>query len=260
MELTFYKYHGAGNDFILFKNWGTSPVQFDQKQIKSWCHRNYGIGADGFISIEKSPTSDFYMNYYNADGLPSTMCGNGGRCAVAFAHRSGLIGDDTIFEAADGLHHAKLTTHGTVVLGMIDVADVAAHDSHCFLDTGSPHHVAFADQIDALDVYSMGKTIRNDAQYVPEGTNVNFVQQLTSNTFKIRTYERGVENETLACGTGAVAAALAAYRLGLTHQHEVEIQAVGGMLTVSFEPGSTGFKNIKLEGPAVFVCQILLSQ
>ena len=120
--------------------------------------------------------------------------------------------------------------------------------------------MAFADQIDALDVYSMGKMIRNDAQYVPEGTNVNFVQQLTSNTFKIRTYERGVENETLACGTGAVAAALAAYRLGLTHQHEVEIQAVGGMLTVSFEPGSTGFKNIKLEGPAVFVCQILLSQ
>ena len=259
MERQFYKYHGAGNDFILFDNCQKPPQSFSQAQIASWCRRRFGIGADGFISIEKSQTADFYMRYCNADGNVSTMCGNGGRCAVAFAHRIGLIDTDCTFEAADGLHQASLGSEGLVKLGMQDVKSVTQTSTHCFVDSGSPHHVLFQKNINSLDVALLGREIRYGAPYFETGANVNFVEHEDENRFLIRTYERGVEAETLACGTGAVAAALSAYTLGHTNSKTVEIDTKGGRLTVSFEPQNEGFENITLKGPTAFVFQMTLN-
>ncbi len=252
MKFTFYKYQGTGNDFILIDN---RQEKFDKNNVKfiaHLCDQKFGIGADGLLLLEKSSAVDFKMVYYNADGNESTMCGNGGRCIVAFAKKLGIISDKTTFEAIDGLHYATIN-EDIVSLQMIDVDTISKHDTYLFLDTGSPHHVAFIDNVKSFDVKTKGKEIRYGKPYFEEGTNVNFVEQTANDSFKVRTYERGVEDETLSCGTGVTAVALAAFKAGLTTNTNVKLETLGGMLEVSFNTKSNHFNSIFLKGPATFV-------
>jgi len=258
MDLIFYKYQGAGNDFIIIDN---RTNQFDKKNnnlIEHLCDRRFGIGADGLITLENSASHDFKMSYYNADGNESTMCGNGGRCIVAFAKKLKLIQDKTTFEAIDGIHHAEII-RDQINLQMIDVAFVLENKNSLFLNTGSPHHVSFQEGIDHLNVKEEGSKIRYGKPYGKEGTNVNFVEQVDENIFKVRTYERGVEDETLACGTGVTAVAIAAYQANKTKSKHVYLQTLGGMLEVSFENDDNEYYKIFLKGPATFVFEGKLS-
>ena len=192
------------------------------------------------------------MVYFNADGNESTMCGNGGRCIVSFAKHLGLIDDHAVFEAVDGLHAARVFDNGMVSLQMMDVSQLNLFEGHIFTNTGSPHHVQVTDNLDHVNVVEMGRKLRHDL-YGDEGANINFVELIDSHTFKVRTYERGVEDETLSCGTGVTAVALAMHKTGQTSSHLVELQTPGGNLQVSFEPGLDGYSNIWLTGAATQV-------
>ncbi len=252
MELVFYKYQGAGNDFILIDN---RTLSFPKKSIaiiNKLCDRRFGIGADGLILLENANSSDFKMVYFNADGKESSMCGNGGRCIVAFAKKLGIITKDTRFEAIDGMHFASII-NDTVSLQMIDINTINYKKEYSFLDTGSPHHVTFLKDISSIDVKSKGAKIRYGKPYLEEGTNVNFAEQIANDTFKVRTYERGVEDETLACGTGVTAVAIAANNANITTANNIKIEVLGGNLEVSFEKEGTQYKNVFLKGPAQFV-------
>jgi diaminopimelate epimerase len=254
MDLHFYKYHGTGNDFILIDN-RASVFKNDTKLIQHLCDRHFGIGADGLILLEH-PTqnaSDFKMVYFNADGNESTMCGNGGRCIVAFAKKLGVIESEATFEAIDGLHSAYITDD-LVTLKMVDVPTVNIGKEASFLDTGSPHHVAFVDDIDDFDVFTQGKRIRNLPNYDSiGGTNVNFVQ-VKDHKVHVRTYERGVENETYSCGTGVTAAAITVKMANLVTELPIQIKTKGGELEVDFETqGLNAARNIWLKGPTTFV-------
>ena len=220
--------------------------------INRLCDRNFGIGADGLILLQNDNELDFRMVYFNSDGNESTMCGNGGRCIIRFANDLDVASDKMTFNAIDGLHHGVVD--GKVIrLQMIDVNEVEDHDRYLFMNTGSPHHVQFVDNVESVNVYEEGKTIRNGAPYFEKGSNVNFVEVLPNNTLKIRTYERGVEDETLACGTGITAAAISAYVKNLVDKKDIEIKAVGGNLSVNFEENNHNFVNVWLNGPAVKV-------
>ena len=257
MRVAFLKYQGAGNDFIVIDNLqGQLPKTPTKEIIAKWCDRHFGVGADGCIILEPSATSDFFMRYFNADGSTSTLCGNGARCAVAFAYRLQHIKAQTRFEASDGLHHATYKSEEQVSLKMQNVKKVTLAPEYSFVHPGSPHHLIFLPSTDALaavDVVGEGRKIRNSAVYGAAGTNVNFIAQQSETHLLLRTYERGVENETLACGTGAVAAALGAYALQKTKSNALTLQTRGGLLEVSFEPIEDYFKNIYLTGPATFV-------
>ncbi len=255
MILTFSKYHGTGNDFVMVDNRTDFFPKENKQLIANLCHRRFGIGGDGLILIENATDCDFNMVYYNSDGAESTMCGNGGRCLVAFAKQLGIIESKAVFRAVDGWHTATIDEQNQVALQMIDVSEVRTKDASFFLNTGSPHHVELVADVKNIDVYNLGKTIRESDVYAPGGTNVNFVQQLNPNTFKIRTFERGVEAETLSCGTGATAVALAMYTAKHTASSSVQIQVEGGDLRVDFEYGNQGFKQVYLTGPATFVFQ-----
>jgi diaminopimelate epimerase len=254
-QMNFVKYHGTGNDFILIDDRQTEsfPVD-DQPFIEHLCQRRFGIGADGLILLRNTPGYDFKMIYFNADGREGSMCGNGGRCIVRFAHDLGLFATKTRFLAVDGIHEAKVK--GEVIsLKMSDVSDtVSTHNRDAvFMHTGSPHFVAFVDDVAGYDVLGKGRQVRHDERFGKQGTNVNFVEVLGDNSLFVRTFERGVEDETYSCGTGVTAAALAAY-----HRHgmagPVAIKTPGGNLTVSFAAtGSDSFNNIWLIGPAVRV-------
>jgi len=224
----------------------------DTKRIAFLCDRRFGIGADGLILLENHPEYDFKMVYYNADGNESTMCGNGGRCLVAFAQQLGVIADKAIFEAIDGLHHA-VVNNGIVKLQMLDVDTIEKHDSHIFLNTGSPHHVQFEPHIEDFDIKTKGAKIRYGAPYHDAGSNVNFVKTKSDDTFRVRTYERGVEDETLSCGTGVTAVAIAMHYLGETNKNHVKLQVEGGTLEVAFDVEDNNYKNVCLIGPATFV-------
>lgn len=252
MELTFYKYQGTGNDFVMVDNRQQILSKNNTKLIKNLCDRKFGIGADGLILLEEPDNSadDFKMVYFNADGNESSMCGNGGRCIVAFAKFLGIVKDQAAFSAIDGFHEATIE-NDLVGLKMTNVKGVEEKDHAVFLNTGSPHHVIFAENIDAIDLNSEGAAIRYSEEYRSiGGTNVNFAEMLDKANFKVRTYERGVEDETLSCGTGVTAVALAAYATGKVESFTVHLETKGGMLTVSFEPDETRFKNIWLTGPA----------
>ncbi len=252
MDLRFYKYQGAGNDFVMIDD---RSNQFPQRKdfIEQLCNRHFGIGADGLILLQKDLKADFKMVYFNSDGRESTMCGNGGRCIVLFAKDLGLIDSETSFQAIDGLHEAVLD-EGKIHLKMSNVSQVDNFPSHLFLNTGSPHHVEFVEEVSQVDVKNQGNQIRYGAPYFEEGVNVNFVEIVNENSLKIRTYERGVEDETLACGTGIAAAAIAAFESGKISVEEVMVLAVGGELRVKFEKNSSsGYENIWLTGPAEFV-------
>ncbi|WP_136481436.1 diaminopimelate epimerase [Cognatitamlana onchidii] len=252
MQQTFFKYQGTGNDFVMIDNRQQMFDKNDTKRIKYLCDRRFGIGADGLILLEDHPDYDFKMVYYNADGNESSMCGNGGRCLVAFARQLGVITNKATFEAIDGLHHAFID--GDIVkLQMVDVNDIEKHDHHVFLNTGSPHHVQFENQIQDFNIQNQGSKIRYGAPYNEAGTNVNFVKKLSDDTFRVRTYERGVEDETLSCGTGVTAVAIAMHALGETSNNEVKLNVEGGELKVNFQEENGSYNNVWLIGPAIKV-------
>lgn len=254
MEIHFDKYQGAGNDFILLDNREGNYTNLTMEQRKSLCNRNMGIGADGLILIVNSTEADFEMRYFNSDGNLSTLCGNGGRCAVAFAHHKKMIGEETRFMAIDGIHRAQIVFSDLVRLEMQEVHSFTSYDAAVVIDTGSPHYVQLVKEAATIDVQKEGAAIRYSEAFAPEGINVNFVEKKTEQYFVIRTYERGVENETLACGTGAVAAALVLHFLGETGgATQVELQAPGGVLNVDFELNQQTYQNVHLQGPATFV-------
>ena len=247
--ITFYKYHGTGNDFVLIDN-RQLTFKKDQLIVEKLCDRRFGIGADGLILLENDESSDFRMVYYNSDGNESTMCGNGGRCIVAFAHFLGIFSEQCSFEAVDGRHEA-IYDNGNVKLKMIDVNSVENQSGSFELNTGSPHFVQFVEGLDDYKVYENGNKIRNNATYKAEGINVNFVSELHPDEIFVRTYERGVEGETWSCGTGATAAALV--QMEKTGVGEIKVKVLGGNLKVYAEKTEAGFKNVWLEGPAVQV-------
>lgn len=249
--ITFYKYHGTGNDFILIDN-RERHLSLSQSEIAWLCHRQFGVGADGLMLLEAVAGYDFQMVYFNADGLESTMCGNGGRCIAAFARKLGITSEQTRFLAIDGVHRAVFLSDGEVRLQMQDVAKIEAGDGFKVLDTGSPHYVLRVPDITTVDVCREGRAIRFNEQFGPlGGINVNFVQE-KSDSLAVRTYERGVEAETLSCGTGVVASAIA-MTLGLG-QHHVQISTPGGKLAVSFtRTEAFEAQEVFLTGNAVFV-------
>ncbi|MEZ4874546.1 MAG: diaminopimelate epimerase [Flavobacteriaceae bacterium] len=251
MAFEFYKYQGTGNDFVLIDNRLKQFPKEDTKLVAALCDRRFGIGADGLILLESHPTLDFTMVYYNSDGNLSSMCGNGGRCLVMFANFLGLIHHEARFEAVDGIHFATIN-NDLVSLGMSDVEGILVTENHLFLNTGSPHHVQLVEDIENHPVFSEGRSIRHEL-YGAEGANVNFVEQVSHNSFKVRTYERGVEDETLSCGTGVTAVALAMFELGKTIATQVAIETPGGVLKVQFEKKDLGYAHIQLIGPAIQV-------
>lgn len=248
--VNFFKYHGTGNDFIMIDNRDLSFPKTDQALVKFYCDRRFGIGADGLILIESDTESDFKMVYYNSDGNQSSMCGNGGRCIVAFAKQLGIIGDSCRFQAVDGFHNASIDSRQMISLQMADVALITREAEATFLNTGSPHHVLMVTDLQHFDVYGQGKKIRESTAYQPEGTNVNFVEKMADDTFAIRTFERGVEDETWSCGTGATAVAIAMFDNGQTQSNQISIQVKGGRLTVDFVKGDGVYHSVFLTGPA----------
>ena len=295
MKLQFTKYHGTGNDFIMIDSRKNVMPDRSVRLISRLCDRHFGIGADGLIVLEESEEHDFAMAYYNSDGNPGTMCGNGGRCIAAFARRSGWIGDICRFEAADGLHEgvvlpgerdavggvsgsgAEGVSAGAgdsnegkdprageapgadgvsdvrVRLGMQDVGSVERIDEGYVLDTGSPHLVVFVDDVEKVDVFAQGRKFRQDERFVG-GTNVNFVQKGAGEIF-VRTYERGVEDETLSCGTGVTAAAIATFLDAAEYGSSIAVKTRGGTLQVDFQPSEqrNHFSDVFLTGPVTEV-------
>ncbi|MBL7764470.1 MAG: diaminopimelate epimerase [Chitinophagaceae bacterium] len=255
MKLDFYKYQGTGNDFVLLDNRDGRYASLSREQIAQICHRRFGIGADGLMLLNPNDEGDFEMKYYNSDGGESTMCGNGGRCIVAFAHDLGIIGDQCRFLAIDGWHDALLQNNAEIELQMNDVQDILSKETFFQLNTGSPHYVHFMEDIDDLDVKKEGALIRYSPLFKEEGINVNFVEQTEPGRLKVRTYERGVEDETWSCGTGVTASAIASV-YNLPGKFHVKVSTPGGELTVkcSSEDG-LHFQDVWLCGPARFVFQ-----
>jgi len=258
MTETFYKYHGTGNDFVMIDNRKGNFIKNDAKSIAFLCDRHIGIGADGLILLETHDEFDFRMVYFNADGNESSMCGNGGRCITAFAKFLNIIDNKATFEAIDGKHKAIIEGDNIKLL-MQNVNRVNKHPSHVFLNTGSPHHVQLETDLAELDIKKVGSKIRYGSPYNEAGSNVNFVSKLSDDTFTVRTYERGVEDETLSCGTGVTAVALAMHYIGETEKNHIHLETPGGHLQVSFLKKGDGYEDIWLIGPAVQVFKGTLS-
>jgi len=253
MKFEFYKYHGTGNDFILLDNRENIYSNITPRQVNFLCHRRFGVGADGLMMLSEKPGFDFEMTYFNSDGKTSSMCGNGGRCIVKFASMLGIKKTNYNFYAVDGPHEAEIDLNGEVRLKMKDVDDVEFSYTYYVLNTGSPHYVKSVPDVNQLDVVAEGREIRNSKEFAKEGINVNFVETIDDDTIYVRTYERGVEDETYSCGTGVTASALIS-----AHNdngfNRVEVKTRGGKLSVEFEKISDKkFKNIWLCGPAEMV-------
>ncbi|MBC7425106.1 MAG: diaminopimelate epimerase [Bacteroidia bacterium] len=254
MLLNFHKYQGTGNDFIIIDN---RNRQFGDLSVKKLCHTKFGIGADGLMLVQNKEGFDFEMVYYNSDGNISTMCGNGGRCIVEFAKQKGVFeGNETSFLAIDGPHKA-IWKPGEVWLQMKDVHTIQKRSDGYILNTGSPHYIVFSDIIRELDIVRQGMGIRYSEEFKTEGINVNFVKKTGKNRISVRTYERGVEKETLSCGTGVTAAAIAFIKDSKETlegvSQEIEIETPGGKLSVSFDHNNGVFNNVWLKGPAIKV-------
>ena len=251
--IAFAKYHGTGNDFILIDN-RQAQFSLSKEEVAALCHRRFGIGADGLMLLENAETADFRMIYYNADGGLSTLCGNGSRCIVAFAHRLEMLrGEEAVFEAADGLHRARLLPDGNITIEMQNVDAIHPDEEGVFLDTGSPHLVIRTPDARSENVCAQGRELRNAARFAPGGTNVNFVEKRGDGSLYVRTYERGVEDETLSCGTGVTAAAIASVG-GKTGAFDIRVETPGGLLSVRFQIASAGkATDIYLTGPVQFV-------
>jgi diaminopimelate epimerase len=253
MILTFSKYHGTGNDFILVDDRTKTFPADNAELIAHLCDRRFGIGADGLMLLRKHPSYDFEMVYFNSDGKYGSMCGNGGRCISRFATDIGATTKDHVqFIASDGPHEAIIGKN-TVKLKMADVNDIETGEGYFYLNTGSPHYVKFELNVPELDVYSRGRKVRYSDRFAKEGTNVNFAEAGPEGIF-VRTYERGVEDETFSCGTGVTASALVASLIGVAGAGKsCKVKTRGGNLLVHFERTEHGFKNIWLEGPATYV-------
>ncbi|MFY0651048.1 MAG: diaminopimelate epimerase [Cyclobacteriaceae bacterium] len=250
MKITFFKYQGTGNDFVMIDN-RENHFPDDIKYVQQLCDRRFGIGADGLILIENHADLDFEMVYFNADGSKS-LCGNGSRCAVNFAKQLGIIEKETNFLTIDGPYHATIDGNQNVHLNMRDIEGLETKSEAFFLDNGSPHHIIFTKDNSKTNVYTEGKSIRESEAYKPGGTNVNFVEILDENSIDVRTFERGVEDETLSCGTGVTASSLAASHKGV--KSPIKIKTLGGELGVRFTQSENGkFENIWLSGPAEMV-------
>ncbi|MEX2590703.1 MAG: diaminopimelate epimerase [Chitinophagales bacterium] len=249
--MQFFKYHGTGNDFILMDN-RSGDKSVSRKEIADMCHRRFGIGADGLMLLQNKDGFDFEMIYYNSDGGESSMCGNGGRCIVQFAADLGIIDKAAHFLAIDGAHKAHINAEG-VALEMIPVKQYEKQDNAWVLNTGSPHCVVYQKQLKDADIAGQGRKIRNSAPYKKEGINVNFIEAFTKNELYVRTYERGVEDETYSCGTGVVAASLADFLEDKTSDKWRILHTLGGKLKVAFDFEDNAFSNIVLSGPAEYV-------
>ena len=253
MKIKFYKYQGAGNDFILIDNREKIPFELKAQHIKKMCDRHFGIGADGLMLLNDKEGFDFEMVYFNADGNVGSMCGNGGRCIVQFAANMGIKKNEYTFSATDGPHKAEISLEKQISLQMNDVSGVEFSLDHFVLDTGSPHYVKFVSVVEDINVVADGRKIRNSKEFIKKGINVNFVQTLDDDHIYVRTYERGVEDETLSCGTGVTASALMAAHNENGFNH-VDVKTRGGNLSVEFDKSSDSeFKNIWLSGHATFV-------
>ncbi len=252
MQFKFYKYQGAGNDFILFDNRNKQFPVNNTELYNKLCDRRFGIGADGIMLLENIDNLDFKMLYYNADGNESSMCGNGGRCLVRFAEDLKMIHSECHFLAVDGTHYAKISEN-LIELGMIDVNSWNMDGDDITLNTGSPHYIKWVDNVEEVDVFNEGRNIRYNSTYKQDGINVNFLEW-SNNALYVRTYERGVEDETLSCGTGVTAAAMAyAIKNNLQGNVSVPINTKGGNLEVRFNRTEQLFSNVFLIGPAVKV-------
>jgi len=249
---TFYKYQGTGNDFILIDDRNQSFECNNAQLIRQLCDRKFGIGADGLILLRPSDEADFRMVYFNADGNESSMCGNGGRCIAYFSNMLGYSGPETTFIAIDGLH--KATISGDIVaLLMQDAGPLEIGDGHCVINTGSPHYVIQKPDLEDIDIIQEARKVRYSKRFEKEGINVNFLEEKEGELY-VRTYERGVENETLSCGTGMVAATLYADALGMgSKTGGYRVNSIGGSVEVSFESKGTFYENIWLKGPVGFV-------
>lgn len=250
VKVPFYKYHGAGNDFVIIDR-SEVPFELSANQIKQICERRYGIGADGLMFYDSHNQLDFKMTYFNSDGSESSFCGNGARCIVQFGiDHKGL--SETISFDFKGTPLGAKRKDDLIEINMSNVSRVERLDNdNLFLDTGSPHQIVWVSEVDIIDVESEGRALRHS--FSPAGCNVNFVELLGEDKLAIRTYERGVEAETHACGTGITAAAIAAYFDQKIATTEIELNALGGTLRVRFEPSNSGFVNIYLTGPAIQV-------
>jgi len=251
MTVNFFKYQGTGNDFVIVDNRSHSFNGVTTDQIRRICDRRFGIGADGLMLLNEKTGYDFEMSYYNADGNAGSMCGNGGRCMVKFAYHLGIHKPVYKFMAVDGEHEAEIDTDGIVSLKMKDVSHIRRFHSDFIVDTGSPHYIKLVIDVLSIDVYKKGQEIRNSKEFEREGINVNFVEQMDEpDKIFVRTYERGVEDETLSCGTGVTAAALVCWHND-NGFNEVEVNTSGGKLSVEFDKlNDDGFVNIWLCGPA----------
>lgn len=257
MTLNFSKYQGTGNDFILIDNRNLN-LNISKDTIAKLCHRKFGIGGDGLMLLQNKQGYDFEMVYFNADGKESSMCGNGGRCIAAFARSLDIINDKGTFWAIDGEHLVEIKnkkqSEMVVSLKMIDVTDIKVNNGNYILNTGSPHFIKFTENLEEVDIVKQGKEIRYNDTFKKEGINVNFVE-VKRDAIKVRTYERGVEDETLSCGTGVTAASIATIYSGkLTQRERVDVEVPGGKLKVYFSNAGSGkFQDIWLEGPATLV-------
>jgi len=257
--MNFFKFHGNGNDFVIINNLENN-IELSTEQVRYLCNRRFGVGADGLMLLNSSDDCDFEMTYYNSDGQLASMCGNGGRCIAAFAYKIGLVDNKMRFLAFDGFHDAEVMeiseddSTWDVKLQLVDVKLVEKSEGYYFLDTGSPHYVEFVEKVAEIDVYNEGRKTRYSELFSPHGTNVNFVE-ISDDRIFVRTYERGVEEETLSCGTGVTASAIAAYmEVG---KSDIAVHTTGGDFTVSFDheviDGKEIFNNICLRGPAKLV-------
>lgn len=250
MHIRFYKYQGTGNDFVIINNLDGQYSQLQQKQVAAICERRFGVGADGLMLLNKKEGYDFEMKYFNANGAESTMCGNGGRCLVKFASDIGIIKSEYSFLAVDGVHEATISLEGIVALKMSDVHRIDGVNGNFILNTGSPHYVILRNDVMDLDVFKRGRDIRYSREYEKEGINVNFVEQLEEpDEIIVRTYERGVEDETLSCGTGVTAAAIVCSHNENGFNH-VGVQTRGGRLSVEYDKIGDSYQNVWLIGPA----------
>ena len=261
MDLIFDKYHGAGNDFIIIDGRSLDFRFIDHLQIKNICNRNFGIGADGLILIKDHNKLDFEMIYYNSDGLLSSMCGNGARCSVAFAYEKNICSKETVFMAYDGPHKGFVLLDSNIKLSFNDISIIEKNDYGLLINSGSPHLLIYKKNLDKIDIKELGSSIRYSKKFLKEGVNVNFIEHIYENKIKLRTYERGVEDETLSCGSGAVAAAVSVHYNALVKGFsEILIETLGGTLKVNFNFEEKTYNKIYLSGKAqkVFSGKILI--
>ncbi|MGP1515086.1 MAG: diaminopimelate epimerase [Bacteroidales bacterium] len=256
MRIHFYKYHGAGNDFIIIDGRKVN-IELSKQQVSKLCNRHYGIGADGIIILSNTPLADFRMQFFNPDGTTDMMCGNGGRCIVMFAKHIGILRNNVFsFLAPDGIHFARVIDSVNVALKMVNTNKVKIFEDGIWIDSGTSHFVTFVKNINKVDVFKKGKKLRNEERFEKyNGANINFAEQLGNKELVIRTYEKGVENETLSCGTGMVASALAyAIKDGWEDgKHLVKVHTHNENLTVEFNKEINTFNNVILTGNAIRV-------